>query len=50
MKIDDVSVEEHPEYFADFDDSTIRYISENIDNISDEELQEIIEKELSKYH
>ena len=50
MRIDDVSSEEHPEYFADFDDSTIRYISENIDDISEEELQEIIEKELAKYH
>ncbi len=49
MRVVDVSFEEHPEYFADFDDSTIRYISENIDNISDEELQEIIEKELAKY-
>lgn len=50
MRIDDVSLEEHPEYFADFDDSTIRYISENIEDISDEDLQKIIEKELSKYH
>ena len=49
MKSDNVSFEEHPEYFADFDDSVIRYISQNIDNISDEELQEIIEKELAKY-
>lgn len=42
MRINDVSYEEHPEYFADFDDSTIRYIS-------DEEFQEIIKKELAKY-
>lgn len=42
MRINDVSYEEHPEYFAGFDDSTIRYIS-------DEEFQEIIKKELAKY-
>ncbi len=50
MKIVDVSYEEHPELFADFDDEVIRYISENIDTLTEEELHEIIKKELAKYN
>lgn len=48
MKENNISLENNPELFEDFDDTTIRYISQNIDNISVEEFQEIVDKELAK--
>ena len=49
MKKSNITLEDNPELFADFDDSAIRYISENIDTLTSEEFQEIVDRELSKH-
>ena len=46
MEINDISLEKNPEYFAEFDDTAIQYISQNIETITDEEFKDIVEREL----
>ena len=48
MKVDNISLENNPELFADFDDSTINYISQNCETLTEEEFNEIVNKELAK--
>ena len=48
MKVDNISLENNPELFADFDDSTINYISQNCETLTEEEFNEILNKELAK--
>ena len=48
MKMNNISLENHPELFETFDDSVINYIMENIETITDEEFQEIVKRDLTK--
>jgi hypothetical protein len=48
MKDVEISLENNPELFADFDDSTIQYISQNCETLTEEEFNEIVNKELAK--
>lgn len=48
MKVDNISLENNPELFADFDDSVIKYISQNCETLTEEEFNEIVNKELAK--
>ena len=47
MDINDISLEKNPEYFEEFDDAAINYISQNIETITDEEFKDIVERELN---